>query len=309
MNAITFPARISTIVRFSARPWWLVLRAYFWAASRLLPDVARRHAERFFTMPPRYAGRTAHPADARRETVVSGKHGLAVWQAGPLGAPAILLVHGWGGRGLQMGAFVSPLLAKGYRVVWFDNPGHGESGRDAVALPDFVRALETLVATHGPFAAAIGHSLGAAALGVALRRGVKLGRVAFVSPPPSIDEHTRKFARLLGITPGIRDAMRRNLERRYGIRFEDIDRIEELERLRVPALFVHDSEDTEVPFEHTLRLSARLPEARLIRTYGLGHYRLLRDPSVVAATVDFVSGADTDLPSELPVLPRPAPLY
>ena len=51
------------------------------------------------------------------------------------------------------------------------------------------------------------------------------------------------------------------------------------------------------------------PGARLIKTYGLGHYRLLRDPGVVRAIVDFVRGDVDDLPAELPVLPRPAPIY
>jgi pimeloyl-ACP methyl ester carboxylesterase len=208
-----------------------------------------------------------------------------------------------------MGSFVPPLLAAGYRVVWFDQPGHGESGSGAVALPDFVRAVEALAATHGPFAAAIAHSLGAAALGVAMRRGVELGRVVFVSAPASISEHAHNFARLLGITPQIREAMRRRLEHRYGVRFAEIDRIDELEQLRSPALFVHDRGDTEVPFEHALRLSGRLPGARLIKTYGLGHYRVLREPSVVRAVVDFVRGNVARVPAELPALPRPAPIY
>jgi pimeloyl-ACP methyl ester carboxylesterase len=208
-----------------------------------------------------------------------------------------------------MGSFVAPLLAAGYRVVWFDQPGHGESGHGPVALPDFVRALQALAATHGPFEAAIGHSLGAAALGVALRRGLRLGRIVFMSSPASIDEHAHNFARLLGITPRVREAMRSRIERRYGVRFAEIDRIEDLERLRLPALFVHDSDDAEVPFEHALRLSARVPGARLIKTYGLGHHRLLRDTSVVGAVVDFVTGRVDSLPAELPVLPRPAPIY
>lgn len=298
----------STIVR-SRTSFWAVVRAYFAIASRLLPDLARRQAERLFTMPPRYAGRRAQPVAARRETVVVDNRSIAVWQAGPAAASAVLLVHGWGGRGVQMGSFVAPLLAAGYRAVWFDQPGHGESGRGAVALPDFVRALEALAATHGPFAAAIGHSLGAAALGVALRRGLRLGRIVFVSPPASINEHTHNFARLLGITPRIREAMRRRLEHRYGLRFAEIDRIEELEQLRLPALFVHDSADGEVPFEHTLRLFRRMPQAWLIKTYGLGHHRLLRDHAVVGAVVDFVSGNADRLPTELPRLPRPAPIY
>ena len=164
------------------------------------------------------------------------------------------------------------------------------AGADPVALPDFVRALEALALTHGPFEAAIGHSLGAAALGLAMRRGVRLGRVVFVSPPSSISEHAHNFARLLGITPRIREAMRHRIERRYGVRFAEIDRIADLEQLHMPSLFVHDSDDAEIPFEHSLRLLERMPGARLIKTYGLGHYRILRNPAVVGAVVDFVRG-------------------
>jgi pimeloyl-ACP methyl ester carboxylesterase len=210
---------------------------------------------------------------------------------------------------VQLGGFVAPLLARDYRVVWFDQPGHGESDSGRVALPDMVRALDALAATHGPFAAAIGHSLGAAALGLALRRGFALARVVFVSPPASMNEHARNFARLLGFTPPVREAMRRRLEGRYGMRFSDIDRTEELEQVGVPALFVHDAGDREVPFVHALKLSARMPRARLVKTWGLGHHRILRDGEVIRAAVDFVSGDDAAIPAELPAIPVPAPLY
>jgi pimeloyl-ACP methyl ester carboxylesterase len=195
------------------------------------------------------------------------------------------------------------------RVVWFDQPGHGESSGKNVALPDFARAVQAVALSHGPFAAAIGHSLGAAALGLALRAGLALDRVAFVSAPSSLTEHTHNFARMLGIPPAMRDAMRGHLECRYGVRFSDIDRIDALDRLRLPALFVHDRDDRDVPYAHALRLSARVRNARLMTTYGFGHRRLLREPSVVHAVVDFVAGDVDHVPAELPALPRPAPLY
>jgi pimeloyl-ACP methyl ester carboxylesterase len=307
MNAIGAPIN-STIVRSDISMWPMV-RAYFAIVSRLLPSVAKRQAEHLFTAPPPYAGRSSELLDAREERVLSGKHSLAVWHAGDSTAPAVLLVHGWGGRGVQLGSFVAPLLNSGHRVVWFDQPGHGASGRGPSSLPDFVRAVRTVAATHGPFAAAVGHSLGAAALGIAMRDGLRLGRVAFVSSPASITEHAHRFARMLGIPPSIRDSMRHVIERRYGMRFVDIDRIDELTRLRLPALFVHDNDDAEVPFDNALRLSARMPDARLIRTYGLGHNRILRDPAVIGAIVDFIGGRADRLPAELPLLPRPAPLY
>ena len=142
-----------------------------------------------------------------------------------------------------------------------------------------------------------------------MRRGFLPGRVVLLSSPASINEHAHNFARLLGITPRIREAMRRRLEKRYGVPFAEIDRIGELENLRLPALFVHDGDDTEIPFEHALRLSGRMPGAKLIKTYGLGHYRILRDRAVVGSVVDFIAGHGDGLPAELPALPRPAPMY
>lgn len=233
---------------------------------------------------------------------------IAVWQSGPATAPAVLLSHGWGGSGMQMSSFVEPLLARGYRAVWFDQPGHGESGRGAVGLPDFVRVLETLTKTHGPFEAAIAHSLGASALGLALRRGLALKRAVFVAAPASLNEHALNFARRIGIPPRIGEAMRGRLERRYRVRFDEIDRIEELANLDLPALFVHDGADTEVPFEHALRLSGHMPGARLIKTHGLGHFRLLRDAAVTRTIIEFIGGNDRTL-AELPALPQPAPIY
>lgn len=300
----------STIVRAAYLfPGAAFVRGYFGLLSRVLPDLARRQAERLFTAPPRYVARGGNAVDAREERVRSGRHSLAVWKAGPRDGPRVLLVHGWGGRGEQLSSFVPPLVAAGYGVVWFDHAGHGASGRGPSSLPDFARAVQALAATHGPFTAAIGHSLGAAAVAIALRGGACFDRVVFVSSPASITEHSHRFARMLGITPAIREAMRLRLERRFGMPFAEIDRIDELSRLELPALFIHDKGDRIVPYDDAQRLSARMPGSRLLATYGLGHHRILRDVPVVNAAVRFVSGEDADLPAELPVLPRPAPLY
>ena len=58
----------------------------------------------------------------------------------------------------------------------------------------------------------------------------------------------------------------------------------------MPALVVHDRGDREVPFEHGETLARSWPGARLMVTEGLGHRRILRDPEVVRAVVEAVSG-------------------
>lgn len=310
--ALPFLRTNSTIVRSCTLTALAVTRSYFGLVSRLRPNLARRQAERLFTTPPRHAGTYPAPAAARRESVLTPAGHVAVWQAGPAAAPAVLLTHGWGGVGAQLGGFVAPLLARGFRVVWFDHPGHGESGRRRVALPDLVQALTAIDSACGPFHAAIGHSLGAAALAQALRAGLPLQRVALLAAPASITEYLRAFARHLGLTAGVRETLRQRIEGRYGQRFAEIDRLEDLGRLRLPALLVHDAGDRHVPFAHSQRIAACLAEARLIRTHGLGHFRLLREPAVIAAVAAFVAGsADSgrELPSDLPTLPLPAPLY
>src|SRR5690349_22396214 len=50
------------------------------------------------------------------------------WGSGP----AVLLMHGWGGRAEQMLPFVEPLVRAGHRVIAFDAPSHGESGPSAL---------------------------------------------------------------------------------------------------------------------------------------------------------------------------------
>jgi pimeloyl-ACP methyl ester carboxylesterase len=269
---------------------WLaaLVRGYFFVLSRVAPGLASRHAERLFTAPPRYSGYARPVTRARKDCVAVGMGKVAVRSRGPGDAGAVMLAHGWGGVAEQMEPFVAPLVERGYRVVWFDQPGHGDSRAAQVTIADFVRAMRAVERAYGPFQAAVAHSLGASALALALRQGMLLERAVFISPPASIREQAGAFARMLGISQAVVERMRRRLERRAGMPFAEIDRIDDLQRVQLPALFLHDADDTVVPYENTRRISSRMPNALRVKTQGLGHYRILRDSRVVRAVVDFV---------------------
>lgn len=85
---------------------------------------------------------------------------------GPEGAPTIVLVHGWM---CQIGFWQYQLrdLSRDYRVVAYDQRGHGRSGRAAdgdysmeALADDFQAVLEALV-PEGERVTAAGHSMGA----------------------------------------------------------------------------------------------------------------------------------------------------
>lgn len=47
-----------------------------------------------------------------------------------------------------------------------------------------------------------------------------------------------------------------------------------------------------------------MPQARLLRTWGLGHNRVLKDAATVAAVTHFIRGDEV-----LPALPQSAPIH
>lgn len=75
---------------------------------------------------------------------------LAVTSWGSNG-PAVLLMHGWGGARAQMTGFVDPLLFAGYRVVAFDQPGHGESTGTMTNLLEIAPTMDLIAQREGPF--------------------------------------------------------------------------------------------------------------------------------------------------------------
>jgi len=295
--------RISTNVRFLT-------------GALLFPDVADALAERLFLTPP---PRALPPAtffdflDAHASFVEHRGRQLASWRWGPPEAPAVLLVHGWGGYAAQMRGFVAPLLAAGYRVIAYDQPAHGLSEGRLSALPDFADALPAIAANYGNrpgggVHAVIAHSLGAVALAFAHARGLALERAVLVSPPSDLVGYSRRFARWYGMAEPLRRAMQAATEERFGVRWSEFE-IERLApRLKAPALVIHDRGDAVVPWAQGAALARTWPGARLLSTDGLGHRRILESEPALRAAADFAGGRSAVANLASPVLPHPAPL-
>jgi hypothetical protein len=59
--------------------------------------------------------------------------------------------------------------------------------------------------------------------------------------------------------------------------------------LHTEVLVIHDRGDGEVPWQHGHAIARAWPGARVLDTDGLGHRRILRDPLVVSAAVEFLA--------------------
>jgi len=282
----------STIVRSQRRPPGLpAVRAMTGALSALAPSVAARLAERWFLTPPRArrpASEVALMAAAEARPVrVDGDTRVETWRWGR--GPAVLLAHGWGGRGTQLGALVEPLVAHGLSIVTFDAPGHGAAPARRVTVPEIVAAVRAVAAEHGPFAAVIAHSAGAVVATRALYEGLETHAAVFLAPAADLAGPAEWFAEELGFSRRVRQAMRERIERRVGMPWSAFRVPALAPALAVPLLVIHDRDDAEVPWQHGRAVAGAWAGADLVTTGGLGHRRLLRDPDVVAATVAFVA--------------------
>lgn len=60
-------------------------------------------------------------------------------------------------------------------------------------------------------------------------------------------------------------------------------------QLDVPGLVIHDQDDRDVPIEEGAAVARAWPGAQFVRTTGLGHRRILRDPEVIARAAAFIA--------------------
>ena len=60
------------------------------------------------------------------------------------------------------------------------------------------------------------------------------------------------------------------------------------QKVEVPTLVIHDSDDKEVPVNCAYNIRTKLKKGELLITNGLGHTRILKDATVVNRILDFI---------------------
>jgi pimeloyl-ACP methyl ester carboxylesterase len=260
-------------------------RAALGALQSLAPPLAARVAARVFMTPPRYAKASPDWAAMARAAPFAVDAGRETLRGVRLGrGPAVLLVHGWGGRGHQLAAFAPPLLEAGCSVIAFDGPAHGASTGRTTNMPELADALRHVAER---FRARADRALPRRRGLARPPQGLALESVVLIAPPRTPAAFLDAFCSGLGLraeTRGTAPADRAA----GGVRMSELAVPRFAAGLRTPALVVHDRADTEVPWDDGAAIAAARAAARFLATEGLGHRRIVRERSVVEEAAAFL---------------------
>ncbi|MBT7425887.1 MAG: alpha/beta hydrolase [Flavobacterium sp.] len=200
----------------------------------------------------------------------------------------VLLVHGWSGRSTQLFAFADKLLENGYMVISFDGPAHGKSTGKTTMMPEFLKTIEKINTTFGPFEAAIGHSFGATSLYNAAATFLGIKTFIAIGSGDRISDIISNFAKNLYLNEKSAKKIQSGLEKKWMIHIDDFSSSTVAKKIKIPVLVVHDIIDGDVPVSCAFRIRQNLEKGSLLITNGLGHTKILRNNEVVHKSIKFI---------------------
>lgn len=200
----------------------------------------------------------------------------------------VLLVHGWSGRSTQLFAFADKLLENGYMVISFDGPAHGKSTGKTTMMPEFLKTIQKINTTFGPFEAAIGHSFGATSLYNAAATFLDIKTFIAIGSGDRISDIISNFVKNLYLNEKSAKKIQLGLEKKWMIHVDDFSSSTVAKKIKIPVLVVHDIIDGDVPVSCAYRIRQNLEKGSLLITNGLGHTKILRNNEIVHKSIKFI---------------------
>lgn len=209
--------------------------------------------------------------------------------------PAVLLLHGFRGRGSQFHRMVRALVCQGFRALLLDMPGYGDVPVERLSVSDIARIVTLLVEEAGGVHAVVTHSIASVWCLFALADGLRPQRVVCLNGVYDVALCYRLFQSLHRLS----DAEMRALEALQRAQEGDamffrqnpqwvLQHLAPRERSWPPALILHTEDDTVVPVAHGRQLAHHWP-ASAFRSFPHGeHNGLLTDDAAQCLLTAFL---------------------
>ena len=269
-----------------------VFRVYFNSVALLFPKNSAKQLMNLFSKPRARVLRTRELEVLNRSQksfFKFGKEEIKVYQWGE-GKKLAMLFHGWESNAGSLGAFIDPLIKKGYRVIAFDAPAHGGSKGKYSNLVYFKKAAKEMIDEYGVPNVAIGHSLGACAIIMcAYEENLHFEKTILLAPLNRLMSVFEEYRQILKIPKKLYQPFLNHFEGYTGYSFRSFYFHNYGKQTKLDeVLLFHDEGDKITDFSHALEFEQNWNSIRLEAISKTGHYRVLWDETMVAKSIDYI---------------------
>lgn len=215
-----------------------------------------------------------------------GEHIAWSWGQGP----AVIMVHGWGGRAAQMAPLAEHIAGLGFRSIAFDITGHGDSPKRNTRWAYFVRdiAAASKLASSDVYAF-VGHSAGALSMMATRRlRGIRAVRYVCICAPSHPFPPIRAIRSKLDPTTPVVDAYQAYIAGQFETTWEQLELGTSYAGAGPDTLLVYDEADRFVDHTEGDKIRSLCPGARLVKTEAYGHVKVLGTPELAQIVGSFL---------------------
>jgi pimeloyl-ACP methyl ester carboxylesterase len=200
----------------------------------------------------------------------------------------VLLNHGWSGRGTQLYYIAEVLHSLGYHVVAYDAPAHGKSSGKTTNMLQMIATVSHLDKSENGFDYFIGHSFGAMAIFNYCKNEGKAKKIVTIGAADNMRTIFENFIASVGLSKKVLKRMTAYFEEKFRVNIDDFSPFVAVQQMQIPTLLLHDKEDYDVSASCADNIAKHHPNAKVIKTKGLGHRRILRDKNVMEHIKSFI---------------------
>ena len=203
----------------------------------------------------------------------------------------VLILHGFSSTVKKFDHFIMPLVKKGYEVLAFDAPAHGESSGKTITGFQYKDAIKAVYDQFGPIHSFIAHSFGGLALSLFMEEQEyqEHKKIVLIAPASETERAVDSFADFLKIDDDVKEEMNRIIFERSGRQPHEISIRHAAKKIKANVLWIHDKDDEITPWTDAEKIQQDAhPNFQFMLTEGLGHRRIYRDNKVKKAVIEFL---------------------
>jgi len=203
-----------------------------------------------------------------------------------------LILHGFGSAAHKFEDYALLLIDKGFEVLAFDAPAHGNSEGDTTNAIEYSEMIKQVMEQFGPIENFIAHSFGGISLSLALEqvRHDRHTHVAFIAPATETTSAVDGAFKMLKLkNETVRNEFEKIIVNLTGKNVAWFSMRRAMDNIKASILWVHDENDDITPWEDALKVKEdNHPNIKFVLTKGLGHRKIYHDTDIKNTVIEFL---------------------